>query len=104
MLLCTKQVKTPAIKSTYTLLVLSGVVYAFIVLRGPNGLPGLYNKREQIRQYEQANQKLQREIEEKQERIQRLQENEGELDYEIRQRLKLAKPGEKIFVLEDKKK
>jgi cell division protein FtsB len=95
-------VKTPAIRSIYTLLVLSGVVYAFIVLRGPNGLPGLHSKQEQIRQYEQSNQKLQREIEEKQQRIKRLQDNEGELDYEIRQRLKLAKPGEKVFILDEK--
>jgi cell division protein FtsB len=45
-----------------------------------------------------------REIEEKQQRIERLQDNPSEQEFEIRQRLKLAKPGEKIFVLEDRKK
>jgi cell division protein FtsB len=46
---------------------------------------------------------MQREIEEKQERIKRLQENPSEQEFEIRQRLKLAKPGEKIYIIDDKK-
>jgi len=59
-----------------------------------------------IHEYEQSNQRMQRQIEEKQERIKRLQEDSGntpELEYEIRNRLKLAKPGEKIYILDDKK-
>ncbi len=95
--------KTPAVKAIYTLIVLSGVVYAFIVLCGPNGIPGLRAKQATIREYEQTNQKMQREIEEKQERIRRLQENPAEQEFEIRQRLKLARPGEKIYILDDKK-
>jgi cell division protein FtsB len=97
-------VKTPALKALYTLIVLTGVVYAFIVLRGPNGIPGLRARQALIQDYEQGNQKMAREIEEKQQRIERLQDNPSEQEFEIRQRLKLAKPGEKIFVLEDRKK
>jgi cell division protein FtsB len=96
-------VKTSAIKSIYALIVLSGVVYAFIVLQGPNGIRALRAKQAQIHEYEVSNQKMNREIEEKQERIKRLQDNAGDLDYEIRQRLKLAKPGEKIYILDEKK-
>jgi cell division protein FtsB len=99
-------VKSPAIKSIYAAVVLSGVIYAFVVLRGPNGIPGLRAKQAMIHEYEQSNQKMQRQIEEKQERIKRLQEDSGntpELEYEIRNRLKLAKPGEKIYILDDKK-
>jgi cell division protein FtsB len=94
--------KTPAIKAIYALLVLTGVVYAFIVLRGPNGISGLHNKQQVIQEYEKSNLKLQREIEEKQARIERLKENSAEQEFEIRQRLKLAKPGEKIYILDDK--
>jgi cell division protein FtsB len=97
-------VKTPALKAIYSLIVLSGVIYAFIVLRGPNGIPGLRAKQAQIHDYEQSNLRMQREIEEKQERIKRLQENPSEQEFEIRQRLKLAKPGEKIYILDDRKK
>ena len=95
--------KTPAIRALYILLVLSGVIYAFIVLRGPDGIPGLHARQQLIQEYEQSNLKLQREIEEKQQRIKRLQDNPSEQEFEIRQRLKLAKPCEKIFIYEDKK-
>jgi cell division protein FtsB len=83
--------------------VLSGVVYAFIVLRGPNGISGLHAKQHLIQEYEQSNLKMQRQIEEKQARIERLKENPAEQEFEIRQRLKLAKPGEKIYIYDDKK-
>jgi cell division protein FtsB len=96
-------VKTPAIKAIYALIVLSGVIYAFVVLRGPNGLPGLRARQQLIQEYEQSNLKMQRVIESRQERIKRLQENPSEQEFEIRQRLKLAKPGEKIYILDDKK-
>jgi len=95
--------KNPAVRIVYTLIVLSGVIYAFIVLRGPNGIPGLRARQALIQEYEQSNLKMQRAIEEKQERIKRLQDNPAEQEFEIRQRLKLARPGEKIYILDDKK-
>jgi len=57
-----------------------------------------------VQEYEMSNEQLQREIDQKQERIQRLQNDPGEQEIEIRQRLKLAGPGEKIYILDDKKK
>lgn len=79
------------------------MIYAFVVLRGPNGISGLHAKQEMIQEYEKSNLKLQRDIEAKQARIERLKENPAEQEFEIRQRLKLAKPGEKIYILDGKK-
>ena len=91
-----------AVKAAYAIVVLCGVIYAFVALRGPNGIPGLMERRRQVREYEQVNQQLHREIEEKQQRIDRLRENPTEQEFEIRQRLKFAKPGEKIYIIDDK--
>lgn len=90
-------------KVGYATLVLLGVAYGFVVLRGPHGISGLAEKRSQIEQLEKENQKLHREIEEKRDRIIRLRENPADQELEIRQRLKLVKPGEKVFVLQDRK-
>ena len=65
--------KISIVKTVYALIVLCGIAYAFAELRGPNGIPGLLDKRRQVREYEMSNEQLQREIEQKQERIQRLQ-------------------------------
>jgi cell division protein FtsB len=96
--------KISLVKTVYALIVLCGIVYAFAELRGPNGIPGLLDKRRQVREYETSNEQLQREIEQKQERIQRLQNDPRAQEIEIRQRLKLAGPGEKIYIIDDKKK
>jgi cell division protein FtsB len=96
--------KIPVVKTAYALIVLCGIVYAFVELRGPNGIPGLLEKRRQVHEYEMSNEQLHREIEQKQERIQRLQNDPREQEIEIRQRLKLAGPGEKIYIIDDKKK
>jgi len=95
--------KISGLRAIYAAVVLCGVVYAFVELRGPNGIPGLLDKRHQVELIEHENQKLQREVEEKKLRIERLQANPAEQEFEIRRRLKLAKPGEKIYILENKK-
>lgn len=91
------------VKATYAMVVGAGVVYAFIALQGPNGIPGLLEKRRQVKELELVNQKLHREIEEKQDRIKRLEQNPADQEFEIRQRLKLAKPDEKIYIIDGKK-
>jgi len=91
------------VKATYAAVVGAGVVYAFIALQGPNGIPGLLEKRRQVKELELVNQKLHREIEEKQDRIKRLEQNPADQEFEIRQRLKLAKPDEKIYIIDGKK-
>ena len=71
------------VKTAYALIVLCGIVYAFVELRGPNGIPGLLEKRRLVHEYEQSNEQLHREIEQKQERILRLEKDPRELDIEI---------------------
>jgi cell division protein FtsB len=68
-------------------------------LRG--GIPALIQKQREIRTLEKQNADLAREIEFRRERIQRLREDESEQELEIRQRLKLVRPGEKVFILQE---
>ena len=95
--------KISAVKTAYAILVLAGIVYAFIVLRGPGGIPGLLEKRRLVHEYEETNQQLHREIEQKQQRLVRLKDSPAEQELEIRQKWKLTKPGEKIYILDQKK-
>lgn len=96
--------KISAARTAYALIVLLGIAYAFVQLRGPNGIPGLLEKRRQVQEYELSNEQLHRDIEQKQDRIQRLQSDPRAQEIEIRQRLKFASPDEKIFIIDDKKK
>jgi cell division protein FtsB len=85
----------------YVLIVLVAASYALITLRGPQGVPALIQKQKEIRELEKQNADLAREIESRRQRIQRLRENESEQELEIRQRLKLVRPGEKVFILQE---
>jgi cell division protein FtsB len=96
--------KSVLIRFAYVAAALLAAGYALIALRGPNGIPGLLDKQRQIQQLEKGNASLAREIEQKRERIDRLRESQPDQDLEIRQRLKLVKPDEKVFVLQDQEK
>ena len=78
--------------------------YAVVALGGPRGIPGLIEKRKQVQELEKRNAALAREIEQKRARIGRLRDNETDQELEIRQRLKLVKPDEKVFMLQDQEK
>jgi cell division protein FtsB len=95
--------KISIVRTAYAFIVLCGIVYAFVELRGPNGIPSLIDKRRQVHEFEISNEELHREIEQKQDRIQRLQSDPREQEIEIRQRLKFASPDEKIYIIPDKK-
>jgi len=90
-----------AAKVGFTIAVIVAASYAFVTLHGPRGVPALVQKQEQIRELEQQNTALAREIESRRARIQRLQADESEQELEIRQRLKLVRPGEKVFILQE---
>jgi cell division protein FtsB len=77
-------------------------VYAFVALRGPRGIPGLLAKRQQIQAMETRNALLAEENERMREHIERLANNPAEQELEIRQRLKLVHPGEKVYLLNGK--
>jgi cell division protein FtsB len=88
-------------KIAFVMVTLLVAAYAFFTLRG--GIPALMQKQRQIHELEQRNANLARQISEKRDRIQRLRESETEQELEVRQRLKLVRPGEKVFILQDPK-
>lgn len=90
-----------AAKAIYAILLITGIGYAFIELRGPNGIQGVLAKNAQVKELEIKNQQLHKDIEAKQQRIIRLRDNPAEQELEIRQKLKLTKKGEKIYILDD---
>ena len=90
------------VKTVYALVLLLVLAYALFALRA--GIPAWMEKRREVREMEQRNAALARDIEHRREKITRLRDSETEQDLEIRQRLKLVKPGEKVFVLQDQDK
>ncbi len=88
----------PLARIAYGVALFAVLGYAFVTLRGPHGLPGLLEKQQQIHEMERENLKLNQEIERMQEHIRRLDSDPDEQELEIRQRLKLLKPGEKVYI------
>lgn len=78
--------------------------YAVVALRGPQGMPALLQKRHEIQELQEQNANLQREIQLKRERINRLKNNPSEQELEIRRQLKLLRPGETSFILPEQPK
>ena len=70
-------------------------------LRGPRGVHALMEKQDQIQKFEQHNAALAKEVERMRERIKRMDESPAQQELEIRDRLKLVRPGEKVFITGD---
>jgi cell division protein FtsB len=75
--------------------------YAVATLRGPRGVHALFVKETQIKEMEIRNTTLAREIERKREHIKRLSDNSAEQELEIRDRLKLVNPTDKVYIIGD---
>ncbi len=73
----------------------------FFVFRVPQGYSALKDKRAQIRQLQQSNADLAKEIAEKQERIRKLRDSRSEQELEIRRRLKLQRGSDTSLILHD---
>jgi cell division protein FtsB len=73
--------------------------YAAFMLRGPQGIPALIEKWEEVRKLERENADLAEKIRQKKERIRRLDEKGDELELELRKEMLQVKPGEKILIL-----
>jgi cell division protein FtsB len=84
--------------AVFTLMLLAGV-YSYVSLRGPQGVPRLLEKRQQIQQLQEQNEELERQNAEKKQRIQNLGDSEAEQEIEIRRRMKVVKPGETTFII-----
>jgi cell division protein FtsB len=90
--------KSSVIRFAYALALVMAVGYAFYTMRGPQGVAAWTKKRQEIRDLEERNAGLSRENQLKREYIERLRQNQAEQELEIRRRLKLVKPNEKVFM------
>jgi cell division protein FtsB len=90
--------KAPFARIAYLVVFLFVAGYALVTLRGPRGIPALFEKQRQIRTIEQQNADLAKEIERRRDHIKRLEHSPDEQELEIRDRLKLVHPGEKVFI------
>jgi len=78
--------------------------YGLSQLRGPQGLPALRQKWDEIRQLEEENANLQRENDYRRDRIKKLESSPSEQELEIRKKLKLLRRGETSFILPEQPK
>jgi cell division protein FtsB len=90
--------KSSVIRFVYAMALVMAVVYAFVAMRGPRGVAAWTQKRQEIREMEERNAALSRENQIKREYIERLRKSQAEQELEIRRRLKLVKPNEKVFM------
>jgi cell division protein FtsB len=74
------------------------------VLRGPDGVAAILERHRRIRQLQAENAALQKEIQAKRERIERLRGSRSQQELEIRERLKLLKDKETTFIIQDEAK
>jgi len=93
--------KAPLSRFAYVIALVLVAGYAYVTLHSPHGLSALYAKRAEIKVLEKRNAALAQEIERKREHIRRLAENPAEQELEIRERLKLAHPNEKVYIIGD---
>jgi cell division protein FtsB len=91
--------KRPVVRFAYLVAFVAVVSYAVVTLRGPRGLHVLFDRQAQITEMEKRNAALAAEIERKRERIKRLENNSAEQELEIRDRLKLVHPNEKVYII-----
>ncbi len=90
--------KVSLVRYAYLITFLAVSGYAFVTLRGPKGVHALFEKQAQIREMEQHNAELDKQIERKREHIRRIASNPSEQELEVRERLKLVHPNEKVFI------
>jgi len=91
-------------RCAYALAILLVIGFGIYTLRGSQGIPALMKKQEEMKDLEKSNAELAKEIEQKRVKIQRLKDNPEEQELEIRRQMKLVKPGEKVFILQDQDK
>lgn len=88
--------KTPLSRLAFVIAILVLGSYALYAWRGPGR--ALAEREAKIKELEHSNESLAKEIERRREHIRRLSENPAEQELEIRERLKLVHPNEKVFI------
>ncbi|HUA60225.1 MAG TPA: septum formation initiator family protein [Verrucomicrobiae bacterium] len=96
--------KSPLVRFFYLFTVLLIVGYAVVTLRGPRGIGAYLEKQRQIHELEKRNAAMAQEIERKRERLERLSNDPVEQELEIRERLKLVHPKDKVFIIDPQSK
>ena len=74
------------------------VAYAFVTLSGPHGIHAMVEKQRLIQEMQKRNAIEAQRIERIKEHIKRLDDSPAEQELEIRERLKLVHPDEKVFI------
>ena len=87
-----------AAKLSYVAALVAAAVFAALTVGGPQGVPALIQKKKEIQEIEKRNAELARENEQQKQRIQRLKDDPTEQELEIRDRQKLVRPGEKVYI------
>jgi cell division protein FtsB len=90
--------KSNVTRIAYAIAFILVAAYAIVTLRGAKGVHALVEKQAQIQEQEKRNAELARDLERERERIRRLKDSAAEQDLEIRERLKLVRPGEKVYI------
>jgi cell division protein FtsB len=91
--------KAPLTRFTYVLVFLTAVTYAFFSF--PKGMHAWQDKQRQVQEMEKRNANLAKEVERQKEHISRLNNNPAEQELEIRKRLKMLHPDEKLYIMGD---
>jgi cell division protein FtsB len=91
--------KASLTRFAYVLVFLVAVGYAFFAF--PQGMRVWQDKQRQIQEMEKRNDSLAKQVERQKEYINRLQNNPAAQELEIRKRLKLLHPEEKLYIMGD---
>jgi cell division protein FtsB len=91
--------KASLTRFVYVLVFLVAVGYAFFAF--PQGMHAWQEKQRQIQEMEKRNDSLAKQVERQKEYINRLKNNPGAQELEIRKRLKLLHPEEKQYIVGD---
>jgi cell division protein FtsB len=91
--------KASLTRFVYVLVFLVAVAYAFFAF--PQGMHAWQDKQRQIQEMEKRNDSLAKQVERQKEYINRLKNNPAAQELEIRKRLKLLHPEEKLYIMGD---
>src|SRR5277367_3347439 len=89
-------------KAALAVISLAALAYGVSELRSSNGYAGMVEKREEVNRLERENQKLRSEISRLSKRVDDLTNNPGAQELEIRKTYNMLKPGETVYILQDK--
>ena len=91
--------KASLTRFVYVFVFLVAVGYAFFAF--PQGMRAWQDKQRQIQEMEKRNDRLARQVERQKDYINRLKNNPASQELEIRKRLKLLHPEEKVYIMGD---